>query len=373
MNMKYIITYSPCFKRNALKELKSIDNQIRILRDFDENISLIETQLEQENFQKEIEKNNIIFIKHLAPVSIIGNITGNLDQDKQQLLQEILTNFTHVKANEKFSIQARICAGETKDKSPLNYSAKDIEVYVGTYLTEIGGVPTFSDKQIINEDDVNIFSIFINGNTYYIGNSISKYNLNFSCDEYRVSSHKGKREISRAENKLTEALAKYKIKLEDKGNYALDIGAAPGGWTNVLLQHGFFVDAVDPGDLNPILLENPKVRHYKCKIESMAQASEFSQKHKYDIIVDDMNVDPETTAEIMNILTPCLKENGLAIVTIKLPGNPEKGIQEATKKLSKYYNILKVNNLFHNRQEVTTLIQKKDLKTVNECDLEYTN
>ena len=357
--MQYIISYSPCFKKNALRELKLLDKQICIIKDFGENISLLETQLSQEDFQKQLIKNNIIFIKHIAPVSVTGPIGGNLDEDKQILLQEILKNFTQVKSGEKFAIQTRICAGESSGNTPLNYSAKDIEVYVGTYFTDLGGVPTFSDKQIMNDDDVNVFSIFINGNTYYIGNSLSLFNLNFSCDEYRISSHKGKREISRAENKLTEALSKYKIDLGDKGGYALDIGAAPGGWTNVLLQHGFTVDAVDPGDLNPVLLENPNVKHYKCKIENIAQAEEFAKEHKYDIIVDDMNVDPEVTAEIMNILTPCLKDNGLAIVTIKLPGNPEKGIHDATEKLSKYYDILKINNLFHNRQEVTTLIQKK--------------
>ncbi len=357
--MQYIITYSPCFIKNALKELKLLDEHICIVKDFCENMSLIETKFSQDDFQQLLCKNNIIFLKHLAPVSVIGQISGNLDEDKQILLQEILKSFPQVKLGEKFAIQTRICAGETFDKSPLNYSAKDIEVYVGTYLTDLGGVPTFSDKQIISDEDVNVFSIFINANTFYIGNSLSLFNLNFSCDEYRISSNKGKREISRAENKLTEALAKYKIDLGEKGGHALDIGAAPGGWTNVLLQHGFFVDAVDPGDLNPVLLANPKVKHYKCKIENIAQAEEFAKEHKYDIIVDDMNVDPEATAEIMNILTPCLKDNGLAIVTIKLPGNPEKGIKNAVEKLSKFYNILKINNLFHNRQEVTTLIQKK--------------
>ena len=227
--MQYIITYSPCFKKNALRELKSIDNQIRIITDFNESISLIETIFSQEDFQSKILKNNVIFIKHIAPVSVTGEITGDLEKDKQLLLHEILNHFTPVKNGEKFAIQTRICDGETSLNAPLDYSAKDIEVYIGTYFTDLGGMPTFSDKQIINDDEVNVFSIFIYGNRFYIGNSLSLFNLNFSCDDYRISSHRGKREISRAENKLTEALSKYKIDLGEKGGYALDIGAAPGG------------------------------------------------------------------------------------------------------------------------------------------------
>lgn len=349
----------PCFKKNVLKELKNIDPNAYIEKDFAENISLLHTDMKQTDFLEKLISSNVIFLKHIAPASNSGKLKGELDQDKEILLHEILSDFKMVEPNEKFAIQARICAGETEDKSSLPYSAKDLEVYIGTYITNLGGIPTFSDSQIINEDDVNIFSIFINGNTYYLGNSLSSQNLNFSCDEYRISSHRGKREVSRAENKLTEALSKYKIDLGSNGGKALDIGAAPGGWTNVLLQHGFFVDAVDPGDLNPSLLSNPKVKHYKCKIENIAMAEEFAKEHKYDIIVNDMNIEPEATAEIMNILTPCLKENGLAIVTIKLPGNPEKGINKAVSILSEKYNVLKINNLFHNRQEVTALIQKK--------------
>lgn len=360
--MKFILTYSPCFKKYVLKEMLAIDYTAYIEHEFADNISLLNTEMNQEDFLNKLIKNNVIFLKHIAPASISGKLSGELDKDEDILLQEILTNFKKVNLGEKFAIQARICAGETQNKSPLSYTAKDLEVFIGTYITNMGGVPTFSDRQIINEDNVNVFSVFINGNTYYLGNSLSSQNLNFSCDEYRISSHRGKREISRAENKLTEALAKYKIDLGKNGGRALDIGAAPGGWTNVLLQHGFFVDAVDPGDLNPALLSNPKVRHYKCKIETIAQAEEFAKEHKYDIIVNDMNIEPEKTAQIMNILTPCLKENGLSIVTIKLPGNPEKGISEAISVLSEKFNILKVNNLFHNRQEVTTLIQKKELK-----------
>ena len=72
-----------------------------------------------------------------------------------------------------------------------------------------------------------------------------------------------------------------------------------------------------------------------------------------------MNVDPEITAEIMNKLSYQLKDNGLAIVTIKLPGNVEERIRNGSNILSNNYDILSIRSLFHNRQEVTVLLRKK--------------
>lgn len=72
-----------------------------------------------------------------------------------------------------------------------------------------------------------------------------------------------------------------------------------------------------------------------------------------------MNIDPQDTSNIMNSLSKCLKSKGLAIVTFKLPNNPEKSILESKKIISKEYKILNINCLFHNRQEVTVLLQKK--------------
>jgi len=279
----------------------------------------------------------------------VGNISGILEEDKQSVLDLILLNKINVKAEEKFGIQTRIIGNK---ESIIEYSSKDIEVFVGTYFTNLGGIPTFSDRSIINEKKVKIISIIIHGKDLYIGESLSEDNINFSCDEYRSSTNAGKKQISRAENKLKEALVRYDIKLKDNG-IALDIGAAPGGWTKVLVDYGYDVIAVDPGNLHESLRNNPKIKHYKCRIENLTFENYF------DIIVNDMNIDPQDTSNIMNKLAKSLKNKGLAVITFKLPTNPEKSILESKKIISKEYNILNINNLFHNRQEVTVLLQKR--------------
>lgn len=77
-------------------------------------------------------------------------------------------------------------------------------------------------------------------------------------------------------------LTNYNIELGNRGGINLDIGAVPGGCTKVLVNHGF------------------------------------------DIVVNDVNVDPAIRAEIMNFLAHILKDGGMAIVTF-LEGQIEKG------------------------------------------------
>ena len=349
---RFIVTHTPYFKKSVVDELHSVDLDTTVIKRFDNSIMLVESKLDERQFIQNLKSAKPIFIKHICPATYDAKLLGNLEKDKQEVLQNILNKNIEVKNGEKFAIQCRIVAGGSED-CKLDYSSKDIEVFVGTYFTDKGGVPTFSDRNIVNEGEIKVISIFINGFNSYFGVSSSVDNLNFACDEYRVASKAGGREISRAENKLKEALAKYNLKLNGEGGIALDIGAAPGGWTKVLLDHGYRVVAVDPGDLNPELQHDDRVKHYKCRIEDLKFDNYF------DIIVNDMNVDPNVTANIMNSLSHCLKEKGKAIVTFKLPDKPVQSINEGKEIISKGYNVLSVNSLFHNRQEVTVFVEKK--------------
>ena len=344
---KFIITYTPCFRKNMLRELIAVDEKIEVESIFSDSILMIDSKLEKEEFINKLLEKSPIFIKHIMPVMKAGKITENLELDKQEILSSMNSISTLTK--EPFAVQCRIISG---GKSGLDYSSKDLEVFVGSYYEQKGNIPTFSDTNLKN-DNIKVLSIMIHHNDYYLGFSSSKENLNFHCDEYRICG-KGGRSISRAENKLKEALSKFNITLDGTG-YALDIGAAPGGWTKVLADYGYEVVAVDPGNLKPELESNPKIHHYKCRIEDL----DF--ENFFDIIVNDMNVDPQTTANIMNSLAGSLKENGIAIVTLKLPNKVEEDIKESTQILNQNYDVLTIKSLFHNRQEVTTMIRKKSL------------
>lgn len=345
---KFIITYTPCFKTNMIKELIKIDSNINVERVFSDGMLLINSSLDVNDFMDLVIQLSPIFIKHLMPVIAQGKITEDETIDKNEMFSKI-QNIITLKNGSSFSVQCRIVSG---GKNGLNYNSKDIEVHIGQYYENMGNTPIFSDKSLTNED-VMVISVFINTDDYYLGYSSSKQNLNFHCDEYRTFSRNG-REISRAENKLKEALSKFNILLSGDG-YALDIGASPGGWTKVLADYGYNVIAVDPGDLKKELQNHPRIKHYKCRIEDLKFNNFF------DIIVNDMNIDPQVTGQIMNNLANTLKDEGLAIVTLKLPDKVEEAIEETIAILDSCYDVLTIKSLFHNRQEVTTLLKRKSL------------
>lgn len=342
----FIVTFTPFFKKNVLRELAKVDSDVSIKQMFDGSRALIQSKLDATAFIKALQGIKTVFVKHIMPVQETGSVSGILEQDKDALLKAS-QSIVYMAGSDKFAVQCRIA---TSGKKALEYTSKDVEVFLGQFYANKGNIPSFSDKALINER-IKVVSVFISKDTYYMGFSTSEENLNFHCDEHRICSKTG-REISRAENKLKEALVKFGIKLDGEGT-ALDLGAAPGGWTKVLADYGYNVTAVDPGALHPSLADNPKITHMRTRIEKLTFSNYF------DIIVNDMNVDPQITAKIMCGLADSLKKGGIAIVTLKLPGRADKCIEEASQILSKRYDVLAVRSLFHNRREVTALVKKK--------------
>lgn len=340
----YIVTYTPYFKNVAKRELGDIDESVHVARNISDGLALITSEKDQSDFLEEISSESPIFLKHIMPVMDAGTIEKDLEKDKEILLNHT-QGIVNMEPSSKFAVQCRVIGGS------LPYSAKDIEVYIGNAYYDKGNIPTFSDREILN-DDIFVISILIHGNTFYMGFSKSSENLNFHSDEARIRARAGGREISRAENKLMEALATFKVELDGKGT-ALDLGAAPGGWSKVLADYGYNVLAVDPAALHPDLEKNPKIIHLKVK------SQDIHLEEPLDLIVNDMNIDPQETGDIMNEIAYLLKDRGLAIVTLKLPNHAQRSIEEATKILEKEYDVLKIRSLFHNRQEVTALLQRK--------------
>lgn len=73
---------------------------------------------------------------------------------------------------------------------------------------------------------------------------------------------------SRSTLKLDEAFA---VLLNDEererylvpGQYAVDLGACPGGWTYQLVRRSMYVDAIDNGPMAPSLMETGQVKHHR--------------------------------------------------------------------------------------------------------------
>lgn len=161
--------------------------------------------------------------------------------------------------------------------------------------------------------------------------------------------------ISRSEFKLLEALEVFRIALPVRG-YALDLGAAPGGWTHVLRQQGMYVTAVDPAALDSRLLRDTGVRHKRMTAEAYLRKN----VDVFDVIVNDMRMDGRDSARLLVAYAQWLRRGSPAIMTLKLPNSGRLSlIEQACAILEDAYHVMAARQLFHNRSEITLHLKRR--------------
>ena len=186
----------------------------------------------------------------------------------------------------------------------------------------------------------------------FLGLSLASHNISdWAGGVRRFRREKG--QISRAEFKLLEALESFHIELP-AGGVALDLGAAPGGWTRVLRQKEQFVTAVDPAMLHPRLAADRGVRHKRMT----AQAYLREGPDSYDLLVNDMRLDARASAALMIAFADFLYPHAEALMTLKL-NQTAKQLDRASAILQERFVILHMRQLFHNRNEVTIHLRPK--------------
>ncbi|MGE5140535.1 MAG: SAM-dependent methyltransferase [Rudaea sp.] len=342
MSSRFIITITPELEKSAFLELRRVAPDLEKIQQFQNGAILVETHVAQ--FASALGRQDPIFIKHIHPVDAVVSLTGKRSADLPLLLAAT-QSAGGIAPGEHFSVQCRHVA------TGHDYVSKDVEVSLGSFFESAGSIPVFSDDKVEADRSQRVLSIYIFQERGYVGLSTIRDNLNEHSDEYRVFSRHARR-VSRAEFKLREALRKFGINL--KGGRALDLGAAPGGWTLVLAEAGMQVVAVDPAALSPLVTALPNVTHFKGKSE------DYHDDGAFDLIVDDMNVEPEASARILVSQAHLLKRGSYAILTCKFViRNTSRLLENIRWTLEEEYEILRIKNLFHNRMEVTLLLRRK--------------
>ena len=137
--------------------------------------------------------------------------------------------------------------------------------------------------------------------------------------------------------------------------YALDLGAAPGGWTKALVEKGIKVVSVDPLKLDERIYKNPNVKYYRMMAEKYLTCGDNT---RFDLIVNDMKLDVLKSLAIVSDFRDRLNDGGLAVVTFKLPHT------FAYKHLREYlawlngFELVGARQLFYNRSEITAVYRK---------------
>jgi hypothetical protein len=157
------------------------------------------------------------------------------------------------------------------------------------------------------------------------------------------------RYVSRSAFKLIEAINLFSIHIDPQA-HALDLGAAPGGWSQVLAGYGMRVTAVDPGALDPQVASLPNVRTFAGTAQAFLRGSD----ERFDLVIDDMRLDARESARLLVAVQPLLRPSTTALITLKLPEHtPSPVLRHALAVLRDAYALVAVRCLFFNRNEVT--------------------
>ncbi|MGF9697013.1 SAM-dependent methyltransferase [Paenibacillus sp. MABNR03] len=281
---------------------------------------------------------NPTFLRHIQPVQFQEN-TEDSDQAMGKLVA-FITNHTELTGT-NVALQVR----KTED-SFWRENAASLKQLLTEKLDELGC------GWVVRDADY-IISVFAADDVMYAGISRPEQNLSdWSGGAVRFQKEEG--QISRAKFKLLEAEQTFGIDFTSF-HKALDIGAAPGGWTSFLLERGLEVTAVDPAKMDATLLQSPKLTFLKKNAGDVR-----FREGEFDLLVCDMSWSPKLMSRLVSDLLYSLKSGGTAVVTVKLlHKKPLALIKEVIDTFERSrMQIQRSKQLFHNREEITLYMIK---------------
>jgi 23S rRNA (cytidine2498-2'-O)-methyltransferase len=212
------------------------------------------------------------------------------------------------------------------------------------------------------QDDVRLHVCILSGASAYVGYALPANSSPWSMGIPRLKFPRGA--PSRSTLKLEEAFLHFlsapeREELLQPGMTAVDLGAAPGGWTWQLARRHLRVTAVDNGALAPELLESGVVEHVR------ADGFRYQPPKPVQWLVCDIVEQPIRIADLAARWVArswCAH----AIINLKLP--MKKRYQEVQRCLAHIDEALRAagvvyqvacKQLYHDREEVTVYLRRR--------------
>ncbi|MUT67334.1 SAM-dependent methyltransferase [Paenibacillus sp. NEAU-GSW1] len=336
---RWIGTANQGYSPYAIEELRRLLPDMKATQLVAGEVFIFDTSLDREAAIHAVHSERPAFLRHMQPIDRVIAIHG--DADDLQELSETARRAALILEDKRVSIHLRKVKAT---KYP--YSAADTKALLDAVLEEMGA------ESSLQQPDV-IMAIYAGESELYIGyGSPSDMLSDWPGGAVRFQREKG--QISRAKFKLLEAEREFGLDYSAYRN-ALDVGAAPGGWTSLLLERGVRVTAVDPGEMHPSLANHPMLT---CLKRNAADVK--FQPGSFDLLVCDMSWSPMQMCKLVLDLEPSLAPHATAVVTVKLMHRkPLQTIREVKERLSTAFVIEQSRQLFHNREEITLHLTKK--------------
>jgi len=167
--------------------------------------------------------------------------------------------------------------------------------------------------------------------------------------------------ICKAYYKIRECHLRNLFELNPETTTAVDVGAAPGGWTQYLGPYCKKLFAIDPAIMK---YEAENVVHLKMKVQD---SLEILGDQVIDLVVDDVITShPKDSLHIVEPIVRHLKVGGYLVLTLKLGGRNDNYVNSLldwfrhhVNAIMPYMHIEQIVHLFANTNFERTVIAKK--------------
>jgi 23S rRNA (cytidine2498-2'-O)-methyltransferase len=330
------------------------------------------TRFDPRHWPRAIERAPPIFVRSLffgtGPHMLFERATAKVRVDRVAPLLAYmerfcagfpLSGFSHGVRGRPTYDSLRLETPDTNDGKELSGLTRSLAPRLANGLQE-RGVMRAADDDAGAVPSANLHVMFLDGAHAYVGASVAPWASRWTMGIPRLRMPGGA--PSRSTLKLAEAFLTFlgdrESELLRAGMRAVDLGAAPGGWTWQLVRRGLRVTAVDNGPLKGEVFDDPLVTHWR------ADGLSYLPKRPVDWMVCDIVLQP---ARIAALVARWIGEGHArhAIFNLKLPMKKrydevqrcEAIIREAMAK-SRVPHTLKLRQLYHDREEVTGCVAR---------------
>ncbi len=312
---------------------------------------------EADHLARKLQLRELIFTRQF--VSVIAEIKDLLQQDRVSAVQLALLDESvqEAFAQVKPAGDLRVETPDTNTGKELSKFCRKFTVPLRQGLRQCGWL---TDKESDRRPTLHAF--FINNQHLFIGYSYS-YNQSpwlMGIPRLRTPSDAP----SRSTLKLDEAFQVFVPAHEreariSSGMNAVDLGAAPGGWTYQLVHRGMMVQAVDNGPMDQRLLDTGQVKHIqtdgfkfrpKKKNVTWLVCDMVEKPSRVADLITNWLIDGDCQETIFNLKLPMKKR--YAAVAEYLQNMKQRLVDEGRGKYE-----LQAKQLYHDREEVTVHIR----------------
>ncbi|MDE1860638.1 MAG: SAM-dependent methyltransferase [Candidatus Micrarchaeota archaeon] len=350
--MLYLVIISPTFRKSALNELAR-KAKFRIVDELT-NFLIIDTK----------EKGLQLKMRN----SIFSNGAFRLSRPKPILKSRYLRTITSAFWSLRLPKTRRLKLECVDINSKSVYSAKDIEVKAGQPLEDKGYNINLNDPELIG------YVVLMNGKCY---SGIAECEAIGRKFINPLRHYHTEKKVSRSELKLRQAFDEFKIAAN--GGIAIDLGAAPGGWSLFLASMGFKVIAIDNAALNYDAIRKAGMRvkvispsegkidaekelrstdliHIKSTFDEAARKLKTA---KASLLTDDMNLWHKDSANAIIMYSRFMGPRCMVILTVKcVTRNVDKYLDDINMSFRGRFST-RAKVLPSNRQEVTVFAYPK--------------